>query len=362
MKGYLPILITLLMFGCGRKPNTVQISYLQNDTLTEEPEILISADRQKDSIVYIPYDSIFANLYNSKMWNCKEMSGEAPDYIDSLNLDWYSLNLLMKNRLYPQAKELNIILPDSTTFNVIQKPRYNDIHYIDTMLMLSYCGGYDVVPAFQRELEKYLSLPITFKTKLPMFENSQGCNSEGGLFDKSNNGIYVLYTPDKKYKIYSYDDNTGGTGRNYRTYIQYQSAGKTYCKLFPPDQKESKQIQKIWVFIYHNTTYYVLWSYARFYSRSWIECLEIVTIKAGEPLFHMEFFPPGIQEKLYANIPTEELSTFYEENNRQGLEFPNGDSWLDINVDFNPKTLEVFYNEVIYPELGDRKSFKLLLP
>ena len=98
------------MFGCGRKPNTVQISYLQNDTLTEEPEILISADRQKDSIVYIPYDSIFANLYNSKMWNCKEMSGEAPDYIDSLNLDWYSLNLLMKNRLYPQAKELNLSL------------------------------------------------------------------------------------------------------------------------------------------------------------------------------------------------------------------------------------------------------------
>ena len=59
MKGYLPILITLLMFGCGRRPNTVRISYLQNDTLTEEPEILISADRQKDSIVYIPYDSIF---------------------------------------------------------------------------------------------------------------------------------------------------------------------------------------------------------------------------------------------------------------------------------------------------------------
>ena len=202
MKGYLSILITLLMFGCGRRSNSIQISYLQNDTLTEEPEILISADRQKDSIVYIPYDSIFANLYNSKMWNCKEMSGEAPNYIDSLNLDWYSLNLLMKNRLYPQAKELYVILPDSTTFNVIQKPRYNDIHYIDTMLMLSYCGGYDVVPAFQRELEKYLSLPITFKTKLPMFENSQGCNSEGGLFDKSNNGIYVLYTPDKKYKIY----------------------------------------------------------------------------------------------------------------------------------------------------------------
>ena len=47
MKGYLPILITLLMFGCGRRPNTVRISYLQNDTLTEEPEILISADRQK---------------------------------------------------------------------------------------------------------------------------------------------------------------------------------------------------------------------------------------------------------------------------------------------------------------------------
>ena len=41
MKGYLPILITLLMFGCGRRPNTVRISYLQNDTLTEEPEILV---------------------------------------------------------------------------------------------------------------------------------------------------------------------------------------------------------------------------------------------------------------------------------------------------------------------------------
>ena len=147
----------------------------------------------------------------------------------------------------------------------------------------------------------------------------------------------------KKYKIYSYDDNTGGTGRNYRTYIQYQSAGKTCYKLFPPDQEESKQIQKIWEFSHHNTTYYVLLSFARLYSRSWIECLEIVTIKNCAPVYHMEFFPHGLQKKLYANIPREELSTFYKENNRQGLEFPNGDCWLNINVDFNPKTLEVFY-------------------
>lgn len=228
--------------------------------------------------------------------------------------------------------------------------------------MLSYCGSYDIIPAFQRELEKYLSLPITFKKTLPMFANSQGNNSEGGLIDRSTNGIYVLYTLNKKYKIYSYDDNTGGTGRNYRTYIQYQSAGKTCYKLFPPDQEESKQIQKIWEFSHHNTTYYVLLSFARLYSRSWIECLEIVTIKNGAPVYHMEFFPHGLQKKLYANIPREELSTFYKENNRQGLEFPNGDCWLNINVDFNPKTLEVFYNEVKYPELGDRKSFRLLLP
>ena len=68
--------------------------------------------------------------------------------------------------------------------------------------MLSYCGSYDIIPAFQRELEKYLSLPITFKKTLPMFANSQGNNSEGGLIDRSTNGIYVLYTLNKKYKIY----------------------------------------------------------------------------------------------------------------------------------------------------------------
>ena len=127
------------------------------------------------------------------MWNCKEKPTEAFRIIDSLKLDWYSLNLLMKDRLYPQAKVLYITLPDSTTFNVIQKPRHNDIHYIDTMLMLSYCGSYDIIPAFQRELEKYLSLPITFKKTLPMFANSQGNNSEGGLIDRSTNGIYLEF-------------------------------------------------------------------------------------------------------------------------------------------------------------------------
>ena len=89
-------------------------------------------------------------------------------------------------------------------FDITQTPRLNDIHYIDTLLSLCYyCTTGQLSSAFERELEKYLSLPITFDQTLPLFEHNPKNSEVDSLLKEATDGIRIFHTPDKKYKIYS---------------------------------------------------------------------------------------------------------------------------------------------------------------
>lgn len=410
MKNDLLIFAVLLMSGCGNRQN-------QQTITTESANSLILVDRdtiqppiRSDSTSVIWFDKFIEQVSSYEFWKdvCPDDDDkeyfEYFEYVDSARLDWASIVRRYQQKYYPHAKQLLLGLGKvgTTHFDILQKPRFDDIHYIDTLLSVCYLStNWQLSSAFNRELEKYLSLPITFNETMPLFENSQGNNSEGGLMDRSSNGIFVQHTPDKKYKIYSYDDLTGGTGRNYCTYFQYLKKGKAkWLKL--PD--ESSQIRKVYSFQHKRQTYYAIISFRKSESFSWSELFEIISIKNGTINSHPEFYPEGIQHDIYTiydkrkieeclkkdnpNIDTASINRILKEAKEQAeyfhtfsypydsdkIEFPNMGAILNINVDFVPETLSVSYNDVIYTGISttekvrtgryktiQRKSFRLNL-
>ena len=411
MKNWILTLGVLLLVSC-RDNNSIST----NATQIKYPELAITnkithTEIQSDSIAVVSIESFLNGVMMPALWKDKTNNGDDfPRYIDSARLDWVQIIERYRSANYPNAKHLLLSLNEdnSIKFNITQPQRLNDIHYIDTMLMLTYsCTTWQLATAFNREFEKYLSLPITFEETLPLFSNSREANVVGGLFDRSSNGIYILRTPDKKYKIYSYDDNTGGTGRNYCTYIQYLENGNIEWRKLSDNLP---QIHKIYAFECKGRTYYAIISFQRNYTCSWTEFFDIITIEDGKFFPHPEFYPPKIQERIYTIYDREnrrkELTKViidaYPETNEKditdiveeclneeeiiakaniedygnyrpnSIKFSNLESWIDIDVDFDPKTLSVSYNDVIYTggwekdgiQMGlykkaGRKSFKL---
>ena len=198
------------MSGCGNGQS-------QQTITTESANSLILVDRdtiqppiRSDSTSVIWFDKFIEQVSSYEFWKdvCPDDDDkeyfEYFEYVDSARLDWTSIVRRYQQKYYPQAKQLLLGLGKvgTTHFDIFQKPRLDDIHYIDTLLSVCYLStNWQLSSAFNRELEKYLSLPITFNETMPLFENSQGNNSEGGLMDRSSNGIFVQHTPDKKYKI-----------------------------------------------------------------------------------------------------------------------------------------------------------------
>lgn len=387
MKNCILIPIVLVMFGCGHRqiknvPNTfpvIDFTAEHRPILSQTISISAFCDQLKSLIEY--------------------------DSIDSSYKDWMQIINHYRKRIYPQREHLFLALNEeySVCFDLFQKPRFDDIHYIDTLLCALYLTAADfgsdtpfLSNAFNCEFERFISLPITFQKTLPLFENSQGNRYEGGLWDKSSNGIYV-HTPDRKYKIYSYDDNTGGVGRNYRTYVQYLSDGKVRWQKLEDDRP---QIHKIYTFSLNGKTYYAVISFQRHYTSGWAEYFEIVTIENGKFVPHPEFYPPNIQNHLYtiydrkkrrkelqAIIPDADelfLKDIMDEEEQEPMkqfrlnssafqnpnmiEFYNlGIPDIDIEIDFDPRTLCVSYNDIVYG--GEnvfattcRKSFMLKVP
>lgn len=377
MKNYILIPIVLVMFGCGHR----QIKNVPNTS----PAIDFTAEHRP-----ILSQTISISAFCDQLKSLIEY-----DSIDSSYKDWMQIINHYRKRIYPQREHLFLALNEeySVCFDLFQEPRFDDIHYIDTMLMLTYsCSSHQLAAAFNRELEKYLSQPITFQETLPLFENSQGENDTVTLFNLSPDGIFVMKTPDKKYKIYSYDDNTGGTGRNYCTYIQYLKNGKTEWRKLPDGLP---QIRKIYAFKHQGFTYYAIISFQQNFGCSWTEFFNIVTFEDGEIIPHPEFYPYDIQNRLYTIYDREtrrkELTEHIiqeclganeqnvadvveeclneeeaiaranideEKDHTHSILFPNLQSGIDIDVNFDPKNLSVSYNDVIYTG-GEKEQYGL---
>ena len=152
-----------------------------------------------DSAILVPIESFRREIADPALW--RELlhdDNEYFSYIDSIRLDWSQVVNHYLSTKHPNSKQLILTWGENQRFDITQMPRLNDIHYIDTLLSLCYyCTTGQLSLAFERELEKYLSLPITFSQTLPLFEHNPKHDEVDSLFRKATDGIRIFQTPDR---------------------------------------------------------------------------------------------------------------------------------------------------------------------
>lgn len=291
-----------------------------------------------DSAILVPIESFRREIADPALW--RELlhdDNEYFSYIDSIRLDWSQVVNHYLSTKHPNSKQLILTWGENQRFDITQMPWLNDIHYIDTLLSLCYyCTTGQLSLAFERELEKYLSLPITFSQTLPLFEHNPKHDEVDSLFRKATDGIRIFQTPDRKYKIYCCEDRYGSSGRFDCVYLQYVKEGQAeWNQIADWGQKKysNQQIDKISSFLHNEQTYYVLIS-----SCYNVAYFEIITIEYGNFTTHSEFYPEQFQNNIKDGC----------------IEFYGGlDSY--VNLEFDPQTLTIksTYMEMVEKQGGN---------
>ena len=332
MKNYIIPICALLMVGCGNrqvKQSTEKtITTVVNDTNAKPLAIATSKIDSPDSIFlflrqYIPPE-VIKYLSNGDRKN-------AINYIQSYHFDTVPYKSIKKideelSRLFKERRDTW----DESIYAWLQ-------------------------PLADNRLQYHLNNPLTFSNRMPSLDS---------LID-------IIYTPDGKYKFYSYEINSFGTMSHHKTYLQYRNnVGKITYKPWPKNLRveTARNIKRVWQFNYAGNNYYVIKSYRKGYSSGWYFCMEIVTIKNGETTFHTEFYPKGKYEvpendiceilDEYGDVigvyeaPAYEIVVCITENRN------------DIDYSFDPKTLTVYAttDDETNPEKTKHESWKLILP
>lgn len=260
MKTYILLIFALLIIGCGNQSQS-----------------------RCDSAIVVPIDSFSREIVDRALW--RELSHDDDEYfpyIDSARLDWSQVVNHYLSTKHPNSKQLILTWGKNQRFDITQTPRLNDIHYIDTLLSLCYyCTTGQLSSAFERELEKYLSLPITFDQTLPLFEHNPKNSEVDSLLKEATDGIRIFHTPDKKYKIYCCEDRSGSSGRFYSVYLQYVKDGEVKWNQIADwiaGKYSNQQIDKIYTFLHNGQTYYVLISYCYIVAYFEIATIEMETL------------------------------------------------------------------------------------
>ena len=309
------LILALLIVGCGNQSQS-----------------------RCDFAILVPVESFSREIADRALW--RELSHDDNEYfpyIDSARLDWSQVvnhYLLTK---YPNSKQLILTWGKNQRFDITQTPRLNDIHYIDTLLSLCYyCTTGQLSSAFERELEKYLSLPITFDRTLPLFEHNPKNSEVDSLLKEATDGIRIFHTPDKKYKIYCCEDRFGSSGRCYSVYLQYVKDGEVKWNQIADwiggkySDYDVHEIDKIYTFLHNGQTYYVLISY---YDNA--AYFEIVTIENGNFITHSEFYPKQFQNNIKDG----------------SIEFYGGSSYSYFDLEFDSQALTINYT--FYSYMGE---------
>jgi lipoprotein len=311
MKTYILLIFALLIIGCGNQSQS-----------------------RCDSAILVPVKSFSREIADRALW--RELSHDDNEYfpyIDSARLDWSQVVNHYLSTKHPNSKQLILTWGKNQRFDITQTPRLNDIHYIDTLLSLCYyCTFGQLSSPFERELEKYISLPITFNQTLPLLEHNPKNSEVDSLLKKATDGIRIFHTPDKKYKIYCCEDRSGSSGRFYSVYLQYVKDGEVKWNQIADwiaGKYSNQQIDKIYTFLHNGQTYYVLISYCYI-----VAYFEIATIENGNFITHSEFYPKQFQNNIKDG----------------SIEFYDGsDSYFDLEFDSQALTI----NYTFYSYMGE---------
>ena len=208
-------------------------------------------------------------------------------------------------------------------------------------------------PLADNRLQYHLNNPLTFSNKIPSLDSL----------------MWIIYSPDGKYKFYSYNLKGLATMSGHITYFQYRNfKGNVQCQPWQNDLREDdKGVRNIWQFHFAGEDYYVIKSFKKRQSNYFSYHMEIVSIDDGEITYHTKFYPEG------RYTPTKSMHLILNEYRDVIDEYWAPDYGIcvcstvlgnDIDYSFDPETLTVYAttDDETNPEKTKHESWKLILP
>ncbi len=171
--------------------------------------------------------------------------------------------------------------------------------------------------------EYYLNNPLTFENRLK----------------KTEELVFTYTAPDNSFKIWSYDDMTGGTGRRYRNYIQYKmkSGEVTFIEFFlfdkDPDKsydnqrEDNPEIYEVHPFTHEGKDYYLMFMREICYGTLTKYYIAAATIDKGVVTLYTDFFPAWAVDSRSKCVSLEDIEN-------------------TSNLKYNPNLFEISYNEL----------------
>lgn len=240
--------------------------------------------------------------------------------------------------------------------------KYNSISAIEKELyrLLESCSAW-MYPWRQDLVDDrfryHLNNPLTFTEDMPILDSA----------------MHIIFTPDRKYKFYSYNVYLGGTMDDGRNFFQYRdTSGRVVYKSWPEgshnwSEDPPKLIRNIWQFNYRDKNYYVIKSWAKGSSCMWWYLMEIVTIDNGDITYYStRDIPNSVLEDRLLVCDTKDDSQTKEES-AEILVCETVKCNDNIDYDFDPRTLTVYavtdeWNAKRKEWVTTKRSWRLVLP
>jgi len=149
---------------------------------------------------------------------------------------------------------------------------------------ISYWADYDNADS---KINKYDSLSRAnevFKTELLVYTSQKPASITDALSELKSKGLTIATSEDGIFRIYSWDDRSGGTMRYFNTVFQYKSESKVFSKVIRDET--SKEELGDWysdIYILKNAgkTFYLAVKHGIYSSKDCYQAIKIFSIDSG---------------------------------------------------------------------------------
>lgn len=149
---------------------------------------------------------------------------------------------------------------------------------------ISYWADYDVADS---NIDKYDSLSHVnevFASKLLAYTSRQPSSITDAFTALRDKGLTVATADDGLFRIYSWDDQSGGTMRYFKTIFQYKSGTKLYSKVIRDETSQEELggwYSDIYTFKNAGKTYYIAVKHGIYSSKDCYQGIKIFSIENG---------------------------------------------------------------------------------
>jgi hypothetical protein len=147
---------------------------------------------------------------------------------------------------------------------------------------ISYWADYDGTDSRVNKYDSLERANQVFATKLLSYTSRQPSSITEALTTLRDKGLRLATSDDGLFRIYSWDDQSGGTMRYFKTIFQYKSGGKLYSELIRNETTQEELgdwYSDIYTFKNAGTTYYLAVKHAIYSSKDCYQGIKIFSIE-----------------------------------------------------------------------------------